>query len=178
MANLSMDQKVLNVCEILRTLPTIMTPKEFMIHFIQSSDPGIAFLRRLWRQPRGVDSTMDLVRSIRNELSTTSTGREAWTAFIQEEANRISLIQAPPRGNYPLGRFHSSNNVGNRFFTQEEMAIHESTLINQDMPFLYNLILQMLNPHRHQDPDVEEECPGEEDELLRHALISVHAGLL
>ncbi|EFP85455.2 uncharacterized protein PGTG_11811 [Puccinia graminis f. sp. tritici CRL 75-36-700-3] len=143
----------------MRSLPTVMTPKEFMLHFIQSPNSDIAYLRRFWRQPKGIETTMDLVRSIHQELAKSSTGREAWDSFIQEEAVRIGLTQAPPRGNYPMGCFHSSTAVGKGFFTADEMALHERDLTERDMPFLYELVLQMLNRRGQINPDEEEEEP-------------------
>ncbi|KAA1123549.1 hypothetical protein PGTUg99_007676, partial [Puccinia graminis f. sp. tritici] len=69
-----------------------MTPKEFMLHFVQSPNSDIAYLRRFWRQPKGVESTMDLVRSIHLELAKSRTGREAWDSFIQEELDNIAGV--------------------------------------------------------------------------------------
>ncbi|POV97549.1 hypothetical protein PSHT_14513 [Puccinia striiformis] len=72
---------------MLRTLPQVMTPKEFMIHFVRSTNPEVAYLRRLWAVPRGIPSSMDLVRSMRNELTNTPEGRDAWDDFIQQEVH-------------------------------------------------------------------------------------------
>ncbi|KAI7955875.1 hypothetical protein MJO29_007274 [Puccinia striiformis f. sp. tritici] len=84
---MSLDEKVLNVCEILRTLPQVLTPKQFVTQFLQSNNSDIAYLRRYWAQPRGIESSMELARSLRNELARTETGREAWQLFIKEEVS-------------------------------------------------------------------------------------------
>ncbi|POW03989.1 hypothetical protein PSTT_10686 [Puccinia striiformis] len=76
---------------ILRTLPQVMTPKEFMIHFVQSPNSEVAYLQRLWAVPKGIPSSMDLVRSVRNELSSTPEGRNAWADFIQLEVFKFFL---------------------------------------------------------------------------------------
>ncbi|KAI7933829.1 hypothetical protein MJO29_016667 [Puccinia striiformis f. sp. tritici] len=158
-----MEQKVLNVCMMLRTLPQVMTPKEFMIHFVRSTNPEVAYLRRLWAVPRGIPSSMDLVRSMRNELTNTPEGRDAWDDFIQQEANRIATNQAPPRGNYPVGQFHSSSTGGKEFFTSSAMMIHDRDLSERNMPFLYNLVLHMLRHGRRSGPPQDEEDPGVND---------------
>ncbi|KAI7949243.1 hypothetical protein MJO28_008064 [Puccinia striiformis f. sp. tritici] len=141
---MSLDEKVLNVCEILRTLPQVLTPKQFVTQFLQSNNSDIAYLRRYWAQPRGIESSMELARSLRNELARTETGREAWQLFIKEEASRILAAQSPPRGNYPEGRFHSSTTVVEKFFTSEVMTIHDQDLSQRDMPFLYSILYQLV----------------------------------
>jgi hypothetical protein len=42
------DLKVLQVCKMLRALPVKLTPKQFMLHYLTSSNSELAFLRRFW----------------------------------------------------------------------------------------------------------------------------------
>jgi len=78
-------QKVLSVCKLLNSTPGKITPKRFLQIFLESEDSEIAYLRRLWAQPRGIDSTMHLVTVMRNEITKTQCGRELWSAFIQQQ---------------------------------------------------------------------------------------------
>jgi hypothetical protein len=81
------DQKVLEVCEILRSLPNKMTPKQFMLHYLTSPNPDLAYLRRYWAQPTGIESTVGFLEHLGSFIKRTPTGREAWKDFIQAEVS-------------------------------------------------------------------------------------------
>jgi hypothetical protein len=72
-----MDQKILNICQVLRTSPVVMTPKQFIHQFIESGNSDIAYLHRFWATS-GIDSTMALMATLRNEINHTDAGRQAW----------------------------------------------------------------------------------------------------
>ncbi|KAA1070445.1 hypothetical protein PGT21_012403 [Puccinia graminis f. sp. tritici] len=157
MESISIDDKILRICQELRTLPSVMTPKQFMQRYIESANSDIAYLRRYWAQSTGIDSTMELVSALRNEIKRTEVGRNAWSSFILQEAIDVASVQVAPRGNYPEGRFHSSSTVTQSFFTAEVKAGHEATLTQKDMPFIYNLLLGMLNAQGLASPGQDEE---------------------
>ncbi|EFP76793.2 uncharacterized protein PGTG_02254 [Puccinia graminis f. sp. tritici CRL 75-36-700-3] len=138
------DEKVLQVCKLLNSLPTKMTPKMFISRFLQSGHSDLPLLRGHWAGDKGIDSTMELVGTLRNVITKTSIGQSAWNTFIEAEAISILVKQEPPRGNYPNGGFHSSSTVGEEFFTPEAKEEHERQLTVQHMPFLYNILMGML----------------------------------
>jgi hypothetical protein len=79
------DAKTINICKLLRTLPNKTTPKGFMMNYITSTDPDIAYLQRYWAQSMGIDSTMELIDALRLEVMKSDVGRQAWSDFILEE---------------------------------------------------------------------------------------------
>ncbi|POW10956.1 hypothetical protein PSTT_05602 [Puccinia striiformis] len=128
MANIHpvVDAKVLAVCEALNKLPTKITPKVFFMRFLVSTYSQLPYLRGCWATKKGINSTMDLASALRDEINKTALGREAWEAFILQEAIQIASKQEPPRGNFPKGAFHSSTTVANHFFTAEEQQVHDN----------------------------------------------------
>ncbi|KAI7942921.1 hypothetical protein MJO29_012765, partial [Puccinia striiformis f. sp. tritici] len=58
---------------------------------------------------------------------------------------KILVSQEAPRGNYPLGSFHSSSSVGRTFFSHEEQRLQDTTMTTTHMPFLYGMINDVLN---------------------------------
>jgi hypothetical protein len=85
-----MEQKILDICQLLRTAPVVMTPKQFIHQFLESGNSDIAFLRRFWAAS-GIDSTMALMNSMRKEINSTDAGRQAWYRFILQEV-RFTII--------------------------------------------------------------------------------------
>jgi hypothetical protein len=81
-----MEQKILQICQALRTAPSVMTPKQFIHQFIESGNSDIAYLRRFWATS-GIDSTMELMAALRNEINRTDAGRQAWYTFIRQEVS-------------------------------------------------------------------------------------------
>ncbi|KAA1093440.1 hypothetical protein PGTUg99_015409 [Puccinia graminis f. sp. tritici] len=139
-----LDEKVLQVCKHLGSLPTKMTPKVFISRFLQSGHSDLPLLRGHWAGDKGIDTTMELVRTLRGVITKTSIGQCAWNTFIQAEAIDILVKQEPPRGNYPNGGFHSASTVGEDFFTPEAKEVHERQLTVQHMPFLFGMLMGML----------------------------------
>ncbi|KAH9445354.1 hypothetical protein Pst134EA_031337 [Puccinia striiformis f. sp. tritici] len=91
---------------------------------------------------------MSLVKNIRNEVTKTQIGREAWKEFIQQEAIEILSKQAPPKGHYPQGSFQSSANVKDAFFYAHEKETRDEILTSEHTPFLFNILMAMLqNQH-------------------------------
>ncbi|KNF05647.1 hypothetical protein PSTG_01050 [Puccinia striiformis f. sp. tritici PST-78] len=158
MASPAETAKVLSICQILNSTPAKMTPKRFMEIFLESPDSEIAYLRRLWAQPIGLPSTMRLMPLLRNEVHRTKGGYDLWSSFIQQEAINILVSQEAPRGYYPRGSFHSSLSVTNLFFTEAAQRQQEITMTAEYMPFLFGLIMGMLNR-----PGVASDAMDDED---------------
>ena len=79
------DQKILTICQMMSLPPTKITPKEFMLRYLISENSDLAYLRSHWGQPKGIESTMEVARALRNKLLTSAEGRRAWSVFIREE---------------------------------------------------------------------------------------------
>ncbi|WAQ87876.1 hypothetical protein PtA15_8A784 [Puccinia triticina] len=73
------------------------------------------------------------------------------------QAINITATQIPPTGNYPAGRFHSSTTVKQGFLTAETQAIHDGVLTELDMPFVFDLMMGMLNAQPPENADQQEE---------------------
>ncbi|KAH9452870.1 hypothetical protein Pst134EB_016821 [Puccinia striiformis f. sp. tritici] len=159
MANIHpvVDAKVLAVCEALNKLPTKITPKVFFMRFLVSTYSQLPYLRGCWATKKGINSTMDLASALRDEINKTALGREAWEAFILQEAIQIASKQEPPRGNFPKGAFHSSTTVANHFFTAEEQQVHDNQLTKYHMPFIYGLLMGILKAGTPTDDSAQEE---------------------
>jgi hypothetical protein len=159
--------KVLAACKLLNSTPAKMTPKRFLQIFVESNHSELAYLRRLWAQPKGIASTMGLINLLWEEVVGSEGGRKAWTDFVQEQvgvldyvehhpgldlthdlasaqAIEILVSQEPPRGNYPRGSFHSSVTVNEAFFASNQQEDREKSLTEEHTPFMYNLINGML----------------------------------
>ncbi|PLW19715.1 hypothetical protein PCASD_13192 [Puccinia coronata f. sp. avenae] len=131
-----LDQNILYICNKMHSLKTKLSPKEFIHAFVISAEPKVSYLRRHWAQPKGINSTMAL-----------------------QEAIKILQSEEPPRGNYPVGGFHSSASVNQDFFTLEEKEAHSTQLVKH-MPFLYKTLMGILNPNNMVFPVEPEESPS------------------
>ncbi|KAA1121540.1 hypothetical protein PGTUg99_031471 [Puccinia graminis f. sp. tritici] len=58
----TMEAKAITVCELLQSLPCKMTPKSFLLHFLQSDNLDLAYRRRYWAES-AVDSTLVSVKA-------------------------------------------------------------------------------------------------------------------
>jgi hypothetical protein len=177
--------KVLTICKLLNSTPAKMTPKRFLEIFVESNNSELAYLRWLWAQPKGLSSTMGLIKLLREEVVGSEGGRQAWTDFIEEQvgltfyvglhpgrelmcnvssAQAIGILasQGPPRGNYPSGSFDSLVTVNKAFFSSYQQEDREKTLIEEHNPFLYSLINGMLRARGHANDQAGEEIDAHE----------------
>ncbi|POW14639.1 hypothetical protein PSTT_02752, partial [Puccinia striiformis] len=148
-------QKVLDTCHRLNSTPAKLTPKRFFEIFMTTGNSEVAYLRRYWRTARGLASNLRLLPHLRDDILQADGGQDAWASFIQQEAStfctlalvavKILVSQEAPRGNYPLGSFHSSLSVGRTFFSHEEQRLQDTTMTTTHMPFLYGMINDVLN---------------------------------
>ncbi|EFP76489.2 uncharacterized protein PGTG_02930 [Puccinia graminis f. sp. tritici CRL 75-36-700-3] len=162
-----MDSKAITVCELLQSLPCKMTPKSFLLHFLQSDNSDLAYRRRYWAES-AVDSTLVLVEAIAEELKSSATGRNVWAKFIEQEAIKLLASQQPPKGNHPVGAFQSSTTVTREYLGPDEKEKREGLLTSTHMPFLYNILVGSLHHQRGRcnSPESDDEL---EDEYLTEA---------
>ncbi|KAA1106872.1 hypothetical protein PGTUg99_024586 [Puccinia graminis f. sp. tritici] len=142
-----------------------MTPKRLLHIFLDSNNSEIAYLRRLWACPQGLDSTMQLLNLLRDEILSSKGGCSRWSDFIQQEAISILLSQEPPGGNHPAGSFHSSLTVKEAFFMAKEQRVQERSMTSKDMPFLYGLMDGMLWGHGHDKATSANDDPSASQDL-------------
>ena len=78
-------KKVLATCSSLNELPTKLSPKDFFLNYLESTNSEIVYLRRLWVVPAGIPSSMGVARALSKEMERTPEAKEAWAAFIRDE---------------------------------------------------------------------------------------------
>ncbi|KAI7955517.1 hypothetical protein MJO29_006916 [Puccinia striiformis f. sp. tritici] len=126
------SRKALEICKNLQALK--MTPKEFMITFLTSKNSDLASRRRLWTIDNGHVRSLHLVRCIRDRFEDTNNQR------LERSAK---------------GHWQSSQSVKPEFFSEAAKIGRESTLIKDEMPFLYGILMGMLEEGA--TPNIEEE---------------------
>ncbi|OAV98166.1 hypothetical protein PTTG_01728 [Puccinia triticina 1-1 BBBD Race 1] len=129
-----------------------MSPKQFMLHYLTSPNSELAYLRRHWAQPTGIESSVELIQAIGAFMKQSPAGRQAIEIVRQEE---------PPTGVYPQGSFQSSTTVEADFFSAESRDRQDASLTT-NMPFLSNVLMGMLpaqNPQHHRFNEEEELAP-------------------
>jgi hypothetical protein len=72
-------------------------------------------------------------------------------------------IESPKRGVFPNGSYHSSNSIDNNFFTREAKNTCYSKLIEEDVPFLYQLIYSKLMNRIKPNPQDQKNAGNEPD---------------
>jgi hypothetical protein len=81
--SLSEREKLLQICRLIQDLN--MTPKSFIISFLESGDSDIAYRRRFWGTQTGWHSTSEVLRVIKSVVFRTQHGATGWKEFIKEE---------------------------------------------------------------------------------------------
>ncbi|KAI7951190.1 hypothetical protein MJO28_006874 [Puccinia striiformis f. sp. tritici] len=124
-----------------------LTPKKFVLGFLQNTHAALADQRRLWGAT-GLNSTMVVVKEISNLVQKSDEGRQVWATFIQDEASdnpaiKIASAQSPPQGNYPKGSYQSSNQISAEFCTENAKQRDYERLV-ASMPFLYQLLYRLM----------------------------------
>ncbi|KAA1068901.1 hypothetical protein PGT21_005196 [Puccinia graminis f. sp. tritici] len=138
---MALNDKLDAICALMEELN--LTPKEFMVAFLEQHHDNVSFRRRYWGTETGWDSTKKLILSIKNLTCTNINGRGLWDQFILSEAIEIASKQKPRSGVAPDGAYHNSRTVSEAFFSMEESAIRNEALVER-MPFLYNLVSSCL----------------------------------
>ncbi|KAI9618982.1 hypothetical protein H4Q26_012241 [Puccinia striiformis f. sp. tritici PST-130] len=128
--------KVLAICKSLNSTPAKITPKRFFEIFLASNNSEIVYLRRLWAQPTGLDSTMRLLPSSATKCSGLKEGKMHGLLLFNQKSTE---------GVYPRGSFLSSLAVHRAFFTPEVQQNQDTARTTTHMPFLYGLIMGMFH---------------------------------
>ncbi|KNZ45322.1 hypothetical protein VP01_825g3 [Puccinia sorghi] len=121
-----------------------LTPKKFLLRFLQSPHPAVADRLRLWSVIE-LDSTMELIKAIVNQLKKKHDGNAAWETLVLDEAARMVGLQAPPWGNLPQDCYQSSKSVTPNFFGEDAKVQYHDCLVSS-MPFLHGFLLSILAP--------------------------------
>ncbi|KAA1130849.1 hypothetical protein PGTUg99_026233 [Puccinia graminis f. sp. tritici] len=158
--SLSEREKLLQICRLIQDLN--MTPKSFIISFLESGDSDLAYRRRFWGTQTGWHSTSEVLRAIKSVVCRTQHGATGWKEFIKEEAIEIMINQEPPTGNHPNGSFYSSTTVEPSFFGHKA-ALERNRMIKEHMPFLYDVLVGAMKLPRENN---NIEMGNENDTLL------------
>ncbi|EFP76803.2 uncharacterized protein PGTG_02264 [Puccinia graminis f. sp. tritici CRL 75-36-700-3] len=158
--SLSLAEKTLEVCRLLKTL--YMTPKSFIMAFLNVDDSDLVFRRRYWGAQVGWPSTYELLQAIKKQVTKTQKGKARWREFIQREAVEALNREKPPSGNYPNGSFQSSQTVDPSYFNHDAACAREELISQVHMPFLFNMLLGTLQPSNEaKNDDPHDDSPAE-----------------
>ncbi|KAA1091053.1 hypothetical protein PGT21_021885 [Puccinia graminis f. sp. tritici] len=152
----AMNDKLDSICSLIENLN--LTPKEFVVAFLEQNHDNVAFRRRYWGTEKGWDSTLRLILGIKRLANTHMEGRRLWEELILSE---------PKSGLAPKGAYHNSSTLTESFFSMEELATRNANLVEQ-MPFLYKLLCSKIlgngtQPTACASQDPMEDLSDEED---------------
>ncbi|KAA1125441.1 hypothetical protein PGTUg99_012284 [Puccinia graminis f. sp. tritici] len=161
----AMNDKLDSICSLIENLN--LTPKEFVVAFLEQNHDNVAFRRRYWGTEKGWDSTLRLILGIKRLANTHMEGRRLWEELILSEATEIVSSQKPKSGLAPKGAYHNSSTLTESFFSMEELATWNANLVEQ-MPFLYKLLCSKIlgngtQPTACASQDPMEDLSDEED---------------
>jgi hypothetical protein len=77
-------KRILDICDVIQKHG--LTPKKFILAFLQNPHGDVADRRRLW-PVTGLDSTMELLKEIILVVKKKPKGRELWEAFLEDEVS-------------------------------------------------------------------------------------------
>ncbi|KAI9627101.1 hypothetical protein KEM48_010010 [Puccinia striiformis f. sp. tritici PST-130] len=144
--------KAVLICKQLQGMN--VTPKEFIDLFLKSKkSTELATRRKLWFNQQGANSTISLLRIIRDGFMGNSYGQGRWKQFIAEEASQILLDTEVNRATSDIAPYMSSQHVTPLYFTERSKGKREQAIIQDDCPFLYNIISTYLNDGIHPPAD-------------------------
>ncbi|KAH9458328.1 hypothetical protein Pst134EB_010636 [Puccinia striiformis f. sp. tritici] len=144
--------KAVLICKQLQGMN--VTPKEFIDLFLKSKkSTELATRRKLWFNQQGANSTISLLRIIRDGFMGNSYGQGRWKQFIAEEASQILLDTKVNRATSDIAPYMSSQHVTPLYFTERSKGKREQAIIQDDCPFLYNIISTYLNDGIHPPAD-------------------------
>jgi hypothetical protein len=140
-----------------------LTPKSFMMAFLEDGEESSTVRRRYYGTVQGWDSTLELLQALRDLMCSNIEGQRLWEDFILSEvyvhlcsnrtmmqlgpqltndspqASKIVLSQKPRSGVAPDGAYYNSQKLSLSFFSSEERMARNNALVER-MPFLYRLI--------------------------------------
>ncbi|KAA1106786.1 hypothetical protein PGTUg99_005603 [Puccinia graminis f. sp. tritici] len=126
-----------------------------------------AIHRRYWGTRTGWETTIEVIHSIRDTVCKHNIGKKYWEDLILSEASTIVNRQKPA---IRSRSFYSAVNVDPNLFGNEmAREQREKKLVEEDMPFMFQLIKHKLsNTLAHPDPskkskDDEPECDSDSE---------------
>ncbi|EFP74454.2 uncharacterized protein PGTG_00410 [Puccinia graminis f. sp. tritici CRL 75-36-700-3] len=140
-----MNQKLETICALIEELN--LTPKSFMVAFLEQDQESMAYKRRLWATDQGWESTKYLLLTIKRLACAHFDGRVLWEDFILSQAIDIVSTQKPITGPAPHGSYHTSLTLSDSFFTKDAREARNSALTDR-MPFLYRLICAKIQGNK------------------------------
>ncbi|KAH9458558.1 hypothetical protein MJO28_005620 [Puccinia striiformis f. sp. tritici] len=135
--------KIFYICQILQKLD--LNPKKFIVAFLTMDEIPLADRRQFWGTGTGWLGTQEVLHAIRHLAFRSQEGKCLWREFILEEAKKCVHDEVAKTGEFPKGAYYNANKMDSVFFNDNAREDRESTLINHDMPFLYELIYTKIS---------------------------------
>ncbi|KAH9447691.1 hypothetical protein Pst134EB_021696 [Puccinia striiformis f. sp. tritici] len=125
-----LSEKLLYIGEVISTFD--LEPKRYITAFLQSSHKRIVMNRRLW--------------------GPILVGAQLWRFSIASNtlfaklrpAQEILTAEGGAHGQFPGGNYYNSSKITPGFFDDKPKSDRVAKLVNEDMPFLYNLLKSKL----------------------------------
>ncbi|PLW12041.1 hypothetical protein PCANC_20440 [Puccinia coronata f. sp. avenae] len=140
----------LKICQHLKDIN--MPIKEFVMLFLTGKHIELATRQRFWATSTGYESTLRLVECIRDTFEDLADS-QGWILVRNNE--RLSRSST--------GHFQSAQSVKPDFFSEAAKVKREEQIVQQEMPFLYGILMGMLrNNDEPPETDVAESdtCAG------------------
>ncbi|PLW49009.1 hypothetical protein PCASD_05114 [Puccinia coronata f. sp. avenae] len=156
----------LEICQHLKDIN--MPIKEFVMLFLTGKHIELATRQRFWATSTGYESTLRLVECIRDTFEDSADGQGWWEDFIQSEAIRILVRNNERLSHSSTGHFQSAQSVKPDFFSEAAKVKREEQIVQQEMPFLYSILMGMLqNNDEPPETDVAESdtCAGPDEPI-------------
>jgi hypothetical protein len=81
--SLNKAKKIIKICKLIQELN--MTPKSYLIAFLQSPNSDIAYQQWFWVTQTGWNFTLELLKLICSVATCTGNGAAEWNTFIERE---------------------------------------------------------------------------------------------
>ena len=148
--------KITYICEVMNSLG--LTPKQFLLAFVQQDETSIVSRRRLWSGD-GWDSTRTLLEAIGRMICGQEPGENNWSNFILGQAQNI--LKVDKKREKSRGLYYNSKKIRADFFSQENRAKRDKQMTTEEHPFLYRLLKSKI---MHQSAFQDEDSDGEDDD--------------
>ncbi|WAQ87398.1 hypothetical protein PtA15_8A302 [Puccinia triticina] len=150
------------------------TPKSFLTAFLESPDMAAAVERQYWATPVGIPSTIQLVKTIWDNIQKIYERITAWNDFILNEASIIVQNETPPTGYFPKGGFYSSERIQADFYNSNTKTLRNKKLVEDDMPFLFKLVTNKMRINLTPPPTSQSEVREDDDAPLDNSDTDEH----
>ncbi|OAV98174.1 hypothetical protein PTTG_25684 [Puccinia triticina 1-1 BBBD Race 1] len=164
--------KIQLVCDLIAAMD--FTPKSFLTAFLESPDMAAAVERQYWATPVGIPSTIQLVKTIWDNIQKIHERITAWNDFILNEASIIVQNETPPTGYFPKGGFYSSERIQADFYNSNTKTLRNKKLVEDDMPFLFKLVTNKMRINLTPPPTSQSEVREDDDAPLDNSDTDEH----